>query len=48
METNQRILKKNLEITKYLEVIDKLMTEIVDLKEKNKQLYNCIKDRPYE
>ena len=43
-----RILKKNLEITKYLETIDKLLTEIVTLKEENKQLYSCIKHRAYE
>ena len=35
---DNRILKKNLEITKYLETIDKLLTEIVTLKEENKQL----------
>tara|TARA_R110000851_G_scaffold157095_2_gene299897 strand:- start:696 stop:881 length:186 start_codon:yes stop_codon:yes gene_type:complete len=45
---DNRILKKNLEITKYLETIDKLLTEIVTLKEENKQLYSCIKHRAYE
>lgn len=45
METNieldQRILQKNLEITKLLTKIDSLTSIIVDLEAKNEQIFNA-------
>tara|TARA_R100000908_G_C3738284_1_gene135494 strand:+ start:395 stop:691 length:297 start_codon:yes stop_codon:yes gene_type:complete len=38
IEYDQRIRTKNLELTKTLQIVDKLTTELIILKEKNKSL----------